>query len=331
MRRALGDLDQTLVATSALADERTLTLTEGYLLARIDGIASMRHVLELVPLDPAEVERTLLGLLLTGRVETRPAPKPLPRRGARCRSPRRSEALEPRGPAGPRARGGERRDRGGGDRDGRAAALGSGERGSAGGGEGAGARRRRPTARANAASDPVGRRSTADGRIDGRAPARNRRGVPVASAQAEPLRGARRRAGLQRRRGEARLHHAHQAVPPGRQPRQAPARPARHARGDHHPGRRGLGSDRRGEEPRLLREPARGSCGEQPGRVGWNEAPGTRPARCRQVEPGGYVPPDEILFRARRLLRRRATGTRSRSSSRRCPRWSRAASSTADA
>jgi len=74
--KAIGDLDQLLVATTALADERTLTLTEGYLLSRIDGLASARQVLELVPLDPGDVERTLLGLLLTGRVEARPAPYP---------------------------------------------------------------------------------------------------------------------------------------------------------------------------------------------------------------------------------------------------------------
>ena len=74
--KAIGDLDQLLVATTAFADERTLTLTEGYLLSRIDGLASARQVLELVPLDPGDVERTLLGLLLTGRVETRAAPYP---------------------------------------------------------------------------------------------------------------------------------------------------------------------------------------------------------------------------------------------------------------
>ena len=74
VRAALGDLDQPLMVTTAFAEERTLTLTEGYLLTRIDGIASARQVLELVPLDPAEVERTLLGLLLTGRVESRPSP-----------------------------------------------------------------------------------------------------------------------------------------------------------------------------------------------------------------------------------------------------------------
>jgi hypothetical protein len=76
VQAALGDLDQRLVTTAALAEERTLTLTEGYLLSRIDGTSSARQVLQLVPLDPEETERTLLGLLLTGRVEYRPAPAP---------------------------------------------------------------------------------------------------------------------------------------------------------------------------------------------------------------------------------------------------------------
>jgi hypothetical protein len=72
IRGALGDLDQRLVATAVLADDRTLTLTEGHLLSRIDGQATAREVLQLLPLDPDETERTLLGLLLTGRVEYRP-------------------------------------------------------------------------------------------------------------------------------------------------------------------------------------------------------------------------------------------------------------------
>jgi hypothetical protein len=78
VRTALGDLDQRLVATAALAEERTLTLTEGYLLSRIDGTSSVRQVLQRVPLDPEETERTLLGLVLTGRVEYR-APRAVPR------------------------------------------------------------------------------------------------------------------------------------------------------------------------------------------------------------------------------------------------------------
>ena len=74
VRAALGDLDERLVATTALADERTLTLTEGYLLSRIDGLLSTRQVLQLVPLEPHETERTLLGLVLTGRVQRRSVP-----------------------------------------------------------------------------------------------------------------------------------------------------------------------------------------------------------------------------------------------------------------
>jgi len=73
VRAQLGDLDQRLVCTAALAEERTLTLLEGYLLSRIDGMASARQVLQLVPLEPEEAERSLLGLVLTGRVEWRPA------------------------------------------------------------------------------------------------------------------------------------------------------------------------------------------------------------------------------------------------------------------
>jgi len=88
VRAALGDLDQRLFATSALADERTLTLTEGYLLSRIDGLLSVRAVLQLVPLDPQEAERTLLGLMLTGRVEGRPARAQRP-------APERSESAQP--------------------------------------------------------------------------------------------------------------------------------------------------------------------------------------------------------------------------------------------
>jgi len=78
VRTSLGDLDQCLVATAGLAEERTLTLTEGYLLSRIDGTSSVRQVLQRVPLDPEETERTLLGLVLTGRVEYR-APRIVPR------------------------------------------------------------------------------------------------------------------------------------------------------------------------------------------------------------------------------------------------------------
>jgi curved DNA-binding protein CbpA len=99
VRGALGDLDRRLVATTALADERTLTLTEGYLLSRIDGLVSARQVLQLVPLDPSETERTLLGLMLTGRVECRPAPPALARPAAAGAPAAKPAAAEASGPA----------------------------------------------------------------------------------------------------------------------------------------------------------------------------------------------------------------------------------------
>ncbi len=73
VRDGLGDLDRRLVPSAAIAEERTLTLTEGYILSHVDGSATARDVLKRVPLDPVETERTLLGLLLTGRLEFRPA------------------------------------------------------------------------------------------------------------------------------------------------------------------------------------------------------------------------------------------------------------------
>jgi hypothetical protein len=100
VRAALGDLDRRLVATTALAEERTLTLTEGYLLSRIDGLSTAREVLQLVPLDPEETERSLLGLLLTGRVEGReaPRPQPVPRAEPEAASPAAAGAPGEAGP-----------------------------------------------------------------------------------------------------------------------------------------------------------------------------------------------------------------------------------------
>ena len=83
VRGLLGDTDRRLAATTALAEERTLTLTEGYLLSRMDGISTARQILQIVPLESDETERSLAGLLLTGRVmyqltpvPERPGPRP---------------------------------------------------------------------------------------------------------------------------------------------------------------------------------------------------------------------------------------------------------------
>jgi curved DNA-binding protein CbpA len=92
LRELLGDLDRRLVTTSSFAvEERTLTLTEGYILSRIDGQCTARQVLQLVPLDPEETERSLLGLILTGRVRSEPLPARVP--------PARRPAVEPGGEA----------------------------------------------------------------------------------------------------------------------------------------------------------------------------------------------------------------------------------------
>jgi tetratricopeptide (TPR) repeat protein len=99
VRSALGDLDQRLVAHTSLAEERTLTLTEGYLLSRIDGLSTTRQVLQLVPLDPEETERSLLGLLLTGRVELQPAPVHATTHHEAAPSPPPAEASPPAEPA----------------------------------------------------------------------------------------------------------------------------------------------------------------------------------------------------------------------------------------
>jgi curved DNA-binding protein CbpA len=99
VRKMLGDLDHHLVTTTALAEEqRTLTLTEGYLLSRIDGQCTGREILQLVPLEPAEAERTLAGLLLTGRVaqQASPARKAKPAKTPRVKTaPKRAKKPPP--------------------------------------------------------------------------------------------------------------------------------------------------------------------------------------------------------------------------------------------
>lgn len=93
VRALLGDPDALVRATAGLAEERTLTLTEGYLLSRIDGATSVGQVLARVPLDPDDVERTLLGLLLTGRVECHPPARPLGAAPDLAAAPRGEDAV----------------------------------------------------------------------------------------------------------------------------------------------------------------------------------------------------------------------------------------------
>jgi hypothetical protein len=86
VRQALGDLDRPLQATGEPASRVGVPLspTEGYILSRVDGRMSAREVMQLVPLDSAETERSLFGLVLAGLVDfgeapPPPAPRPRPR------------------------------------------------------------------------------------------------------------------------------------------------------------------------------------------------------------------------------------------------------------
>jgi tetratricopeptide (TPR) repeat protein len=74
IRSLIGSLDQLVVLRGTLQSGDALTPTDAYILSRVDGTLSAREVIGLIPLDPEEVERSLLGLLLTGVVEMKPRP-----------------------------------------------------------------------------------------------------------------------------------------------------------------------------------------------------------------------------------------------------------------
>jgi tetratricopeptide (TPR) repeat protein len=72
VRYALGDMDRVLVLSGdPLLRFQTLTLSpaDGFVLSRIDGVASAREVVQMIPLPPEQAQRSLLGLLSTGIVE----------------------------------------------------------------------------------------------------------------------------------------------------------------------------------------------------------------------------------------------------------------------
>ena len=92
--RALGDMNRVLVLSSSplmQSQKLTLTPTDGFILSRIDGTLSAREVVSLIPLPPADTERSLFGLLCTGTVDYLPesarARSPLPASSARAASP----------------------------------------------------------------------------------------------------------------------------------------------------------------------------------------------------------------------------------------------------
>jgi hypothetical protein len=76
VRYALGNLHRVAqLSTDPLLRFQRLTLTpiDGYLLSRLDGVATAREVLAHAPVERDEAERSLFGLLCTGMVEWVPA------------------------------------------------------------------------------------------------------------------------------------------------------------------------------------------------------------------------------------------------------------------
>jgi curved DNA-binding protein CbpA len=72
VRYALGDIDRVLAPSSdplLRFQKVTLSPADGYVLSRVDGILTAREVIQVIPLDPAETQRSLFGLLCTGIVE----------------------------------------------------------------------------------------------------------------------------------------------------------------------------------------------------------------------------------------------------------------------
>ncbi len=88
VRYALGDLNRILGPSNdpLLRFQRvTLTPSDGYVLSRVDGTLSAREVIQLIPMVPDEIERSLFGLLCTGLIEYLPLPPREPAKAAPAR------------------------------------------------------------------------------------------------------------------------------------------------------------------------------------------------------------------------------------------------------
>ena len=83
VRYNLGDLGRILsLASDPLLRYQRISLSpvDGYVLSRVDGTLSAREVMQITPLPPEDVQRSLFGLLSTGVLEFLPVPpkaKPL--------------------------------------------------------------------------------------------------------------------------------------------------------------------------------------------------------------------------------------------------------------
>jgi tetratricopeptide (TPR) repeat protein len=69
VRYALGDIDGVLALSSdplLRFQKLTLSPADGFVLSRIDGVASAREILQMIPLPAEETQKSLFGLLSTG-------------------------------------------------------------------------------------------------------------------------------------------------------------------------------------------------------------------------------------------------------------------------
>jgi tRNA A-37 threonylcarbamoyl transferase component Bud32 len=75
VQKTLGDRERILtLSTNPMLrfQKLNLTPTDGFLLSRIDGTLTAREVLQLIPAETEDTERSLFGLLLTGMIEYMP-------------------------------------------------------------------------------------------------------------------------------------------------------------------------------------------------------------------------------------------------------------------
>jgi len=110
VRYALGDIDRVLALSGdplLRFQKLTLSPTDGFVLSRIDGVASAREILQMIPLPEEETQKSLFGLLSTGVIEyaigqrrkrDAAAPAVAPREAQRAASAEPLPALPPQAP-----------------------------------------------------------------------------------------------------------------------------------------------------------------------------------------------------------------------------------------
>jgi tetratricopeptide (TPR) repeat protein len=109
VRYSLGDMDRVLALSSdPLLRFQTLALSpaDGFVLSRVDGVASAREIVQMIPLPEEETQRSLFGLLSTGVIEyegvRRPRDAAAPAHAARPKPEPGPPPARPAAPPSPR-------------------------------------------------------------------------------------------------------------------------------------------------------------------------------------------------------------------------------------